>query len=109
MNHVEDQDQPTPEQPEQEKPATGKGSGRRGGFRWHLPPDQASRMGKKGGKTTRERYGLEHLSDLGEKGGEATKRKMEEEDPDFYSRIGKKGGKTRGPSKRRRGPKPPQQ
>ena len=49
--------------------------------------------GRKGGRTTRERYGPEHFGRIGriggKKGGETTKRRYGSE---FYQRIGRLGG-----------------
>lgn len=49
--------------------------------------------GRKGGKTTKERYGDEHFGRIGKiggkKGGETTKGRYGSE---FYQRIGKIGG-----------------
>lgn len=46
-------------------------------------------MGKLGGATTKERYGVEHYSSIGRLGGQAT---AERHGSDFYERIGKAGG-----------------
>jgi general stress protein YciG len=49
--------------------------------------------GRKGGRTTKERYGEEHFGRIGKiggkKGGETTKRRYGSE---FYQQIGRKGG-----------------
>ncbi len=49
--------------------------------------------GRKGGKTTKERYGDEHFGRIGriggKKGGETTKNRYGSE---FYQKIGRKGG-----------------
>ena len=49
--------------------------------------------GRKGGKTTKERYGDEHFGKIGriggKKGGETTKRRYGSE---FYQKIGRIGG-----------------
>jgi general stress protein YciG len=49
--------------------------------------------GRKGGLSTKERYGDRHFSEIGKmggrKGGESTKQRYGIE---FYQRIGKKGG-----------------
>ena len=49
--------------------------------------------GRKGGKTTKERYGDEHFGRIGriggKKGGETTKRRYGSE---FYQKIGRIGG-----------------
>lgn len=49
--------------------------------------------GRKGGLSTKQRYGGEHFSRIGrlggKKGGESTKRRY---GVDFYKRIGRKGG-----------------
>ena len=58
-------------------------------------PQKMSRAeaGRKGGKTTKERYGDEHFSRIGriggKKGGETTKRRYGSE---FYQKIGRIGG-----------------
>jgi general stress protein YciG len=59
------------------------------------PPAKMSRAeaGRKGGKTTKERYGDEHFGKIGriggKKGGETTKRRYGSE---FYQKIGRIGG-----------------
>jgi general stress protein YciG len=49
--------------------------------------------GRKGGLSTKQRYGGDHFSRIGrlggKKGGESTKRRY---GVDFYKRIGRKGG-----------------
>jgi hypothetical protein len=49
--------------------------------------------GRKGGRTTKERYGEEHFGRIGKiggkKGGETTKQRY---GPEFYQRIGRLGG-----------------
>ena len=58
-------------------------------------PTKMSRAeaGRKGGKTTKERYGDEHFGKIGriggKKGGETTKRRYGSE---FYQKIGRIGG-----------------
>lgn len=58
-------------------------------------PNKMSRAeaGRKGGKTTKERYGDEHFGRIGriggKKGGETTKRRYGSE---FYQKIGRIGG-----------------
>ena len=58
-------------------------------------PSKMSRAeaGRKGGKTTKERYGDEHFGKIGriggKKGGETTKRRYGSE---FYQKIGRIGG-----------------
>ena len=61
-------------------------------------PSTSSKMsraeaGRKGGKTTKERYGDEHFGRIGriggKKGGETTKRRYGSE---FYQKIGRIGG-----------------
>ena len=58
-------------------------------------PSKMSRAeaGRKGGKTTKERYGDEHFGRIGriggKKGGETTKRRYGSE---FYQKIGRIGG-----------------
>ncbi len=60
--------------------------------------DQSNKMsraeaGRKGGKTTKERYGDEHFGRIGriggKKGGETTKQRYGSE---FYQKIGRIGG-----------------
>ena len=58
-------------------------------------PSKMSRAeaGRKGGKTTKERYGDEHFGRIGriggKKGGETTKKRYGSE---FYQKIGRLGG-----------------
>lgn len=51
--------------------------------------------GRRGGLSTKQRYGGEHFSRIGrmggKKGGESTKRRY---GIDFYKRIGRKGGSS---------------
>jgi general stress protein YciG len=51
--------------------------------------------GRKGGLSTKQRYGGDHFSRIGrlggKKGGESTKRRY---GVDFYKRIGRKGGSS---------------
>lgn len=47
---------------------------------------------RKGGNTTKERYGPDFYSRIGRKGGQRVAR---ERGPDFYSEIGRKGGEAR--------------
>ncbi len=47
---------------------------------------------RKGGNTTKERYGPDFYSRIGRKGGQ---RVAKERGPDFYSEIGRKGGEAR--------------
>lgn len=47
---------------------------------------------RKGGKTTKERYGPEFYSRIGRKGGQRVAR---ERGPEFYAEIGRKGGEAR--------------
>ncbi len=59
------------------------------------PPRKMSRAeaGRKGGLSTKRRYGDRHFSEIGrlggKKGGEATKQRYGVE---FYQQIGRKGG-----------------
>jgi uncharacterized protein len=39
-----------------------------------------------------EKYGIDHFSEIGKKGGKTTKERL---GTDFYSRIGKMGGAAR--------------
>ena len=54
-----------------------------------------SEAGRKGGLSTKQRYGGDHFSRIGrmggKKGGESTKRRYGVE---FYQRIGRKGGSS---------------
>lgn len=60
--------------------------------------DEASRpmtieeAARKGGNTTKERYGPDFYSRIGRKGGQ---RVAKERGPEFYSEIGRKGGEAR--------------
>lgn len=58
---------------------------------------------RKGGLTTKERYGPDFYSRIGRKGGQ---RVAKERGPEFYSEIGRKGGEARVAQSRRleRGP-----
>jgi general stress protein YciG len=58
-----------------------------------VPRDKAyySRIGKKGGDRTKEKYGSEYLQNLAQKGGQANAKKRK---PDHFSKIGQKGGET---------------
>ncbi len=47
---------------------------------------------RKGGNTTKRRYGPEFYSRIGRKGGQRVAR---ERGPEFYSEIGRKGGEAR--------------
>jgi hypothetical protein len=51
-----------------------------------------SEAGKKGGKTTRRKYGKDHYRNIGEVGGAKTR---DSHPPEFYSMIGKKGAEAR--------------
>ncbi len=44
--------------------------------------------GRKGGQTTRDRYGNDHYSAIGKKGGRA----LAQRGPEFFAGIGKAGG-----------------
>ncbi len=60
-----------------------------------IPNSKMSRAdaGRKGGRTTKDRYGEEHFGRIGKiggkKGGETTKRRY---GTDFYQKIGRLGG-----------------
>ena len=54
---------------------------------------------RKGGNTTKERYGPDFYSRIGRKGGQRVAR---ERGPEFYSEIGRKGGEARVAQSRRR-------
>ena len=62
-----------------------------GGEESHRPMtiEEAAR---KGGNTTKERYGPDFYSRIGRKGGQ---RVAKERGPEFYSEIGRKGGEAR--------------
>jgi general stress protein YciG len=45
--------------------------------------------GRRGGVSTKKRYGPEFYQSIGKKGGETTKQRH---GPQFYEKIGKKGG-----------------
>ncbi|HUR68631.1 MAG TPA: KGG domain-containing protein [Candidatus Thermoplasmatota archaeon] len=47
---------------------------------------------RKGGNTTKQRYGPDFYSRIGRKGGQRVAR---ERGPEFYSEIGRKGGEAR--------------
>jgi general stress protein YciG len=47
---------------------------------------------RKGGNTTKERYGPDFYARIGRKGGQRVAR---ERGPEFYSEIGRKGGEAR--------------
>ena len=49
----------------------------------------AAEVGRKGGQTTKERYGSDHFSKIGRQGGAAT---MKRYGPKHYAEIGMKGG-----------------
>jgi general stress protein YciG len=53
---------------------------------------------RKGGNTTKERYGPDFYSRIGRKGGQ---RVAKERGPEFYSEIGRKGGEARVAQSRR--------
>lgn len=53
---------------------------------------------RKGGTTTKERYGPDFYSRIGRKGGQRVAR---ERGPEFYSEIGRKGGEARVAQSRR--------
>ena len=53
---------------------------------------------RKGGNTTKERYGPDFYSRIGRKGGQRVAR---ERGPEFYSEIGRKGGEARVAQSRR--------
>jgi len=46
--------------------------------------------GRRGGSTTKKRYGGDFYKAIGKKGGETTKARM---GPGFYEKIGRKGGR----------------
>ena len=45
--------------------------------------------GRRGGTSTKKKYGGEFYQSIGKKGGETTKQRM---GPGFYEKIGRKGG-----------------
>ena len=55
--------------------------------------EAASLMGKKGGKKTREKYGIKHYSEMGKKGGSSIKEKYGNEY--FTNLINKRHEKNR--------------
>ena len=66
-------------------------------------PMTIAEAARKGGNTTKERYGPDFYSRIGRKGGQRVAR---ERGPEFYSEIGRKGGEARVAQSRRleRGP-----
>lgn len=66
-----------------------------GGERRPMTIEEAAR---KGGNTTKERYGPDFYSRIGRKGGQ---RVAKERGPEFYSEIGRKGGEARVAQSRR--------
>ena len=70
--------------------ATGEeGHAEEGGTERPMTIEEAAR---KGGNTTKERYGPDFYSRIGRKGGQ---RVAKERGPEFYSEIGRKGGEAR--------------
>ena len=55
-------------------------------------PMTIAEAARKGGNTTKQRYGPDFYSRIGRKGGQRVAR---ERGPDFYSEIGRKGGEAR--------------
>ena len=55
-------------------------------------PMTIAEAARKGGNTTKERYGPDFYSRIGRKGGQ---RVAKERGPEFYSEIGRKGGEAR--------------
>lgn len=55
-------------------------------------PMTIAEAARKGGNTTKERYGPDFYSRIGRKGGQRVAR---ERGPEFYSEIGRKGGEAR--------------
>ena len=51
----------------------------------------AASMGRKGGMTTLNRLGVEHLQEIGRRGGQANK---DAHDQDHFAKLGHKGGST---------------
>jgi len=66
-------------------------AGRRGGqsTRTRYGPQFYQRIGKKGGQATKQRHGADFYELIGRRGGERVKR---ERGSSFYERIGRKGG-----------------
>jgi len=66
-------------------------------------PMTIAEAARKGGNTTKQRYGPDFYSRIGRKGGQ---RVAKERGPEFYSEIGRKGGEARVAQSRRleRGP-----
>ncbi|MHB8585646.1 MAG: KGG domain-containing protein [Thermoplasmatota archaeon] len=61
-------------------------------------PMTLSEAGRRGGQTTKARYGPEFYSKIGAKGGETVAR---ERGSDYYAEIGRKGGRARVEQSRR--------
>jgi hypothetical protein len=56
-------------------------------------PITVAEAGRKGGKTTAERYGHEFYEEIGQKGGaKGGKTTSSRYGPEFYRKIGQKGG-----------------
>lgn len=73
----------------EKKEMTVREAGRLGGDKRKAAGADYSEMGRKGGQTTKKKYGPEHYSAIGKMGGETVRR---ERGPEFFSEIGKKGG-----------------
>lgn len=70
----------------------GEEEGRGGGGEPESRPMTIEEAARKGGNTTKERYGPDFYSRIGRKGGQ---RVAKERGPEFYSEIGRKGGEAR--------------
>lgn len=66
--------------------------GEAGGEAGERRPMTIEEAARKGGNTTKERYGPDFYSRIGRKGGQ---RVAKERGPEFYSEIGRKGGEAR--------------
>jgi general stress protein YciG len=75
--------QDVPEQEPAQQPPAQDGSER---------PMTIEEAARKGGNTTKQRYGPDFYSRIGKKGGQRVAR---ERGPEFYAEIGRKGGEAR--------------
>jgi general stress protein YciG len=100
---VDDHDDPREEPKEEQAPArrkateAGEGTAEEGEAAPHGPMTIAE-AARKGGNTTKQRYGPDFYSRIGRKGGQRVAR---ERGPEFYSEIGRKGGEARVAQSRR--------
>lgn len=84
------------ENPQNEGPNNAKEQ--EGGEENRARPMTIEEAARKGGNTTKERYGPDFYSRIGRKGGQRVAR---ERGPEFYSEIGRKGGEARVAQSRR--------